>query len=60
MFADCLFTDAIAERPGQPARTFARLDGTLLYVAGENVTFDKCRFEAHGVRAAHLHGENGP
>jgi hypothetical protein len=57
-FQNCLFADAIAEKLGQPARTFARLDGTLLYVAGENVTFDKCRFEAHGVRAAHLHGEN--
>jgi hypothetical protein len=44
--------------PNQPAQSFARLDGTLLYVAGENVTFEKCRFDAHGVRAAHIHGDN--
>ena len=56
-FEECQFTDAREETPDQAQRAFTRLDGTLAYVAGENVTFEKCRFDAHEVRAVHLHGE---
>jgi hypothetical protein len=56
-FEECQFADAREDKSEPSKRAFTRLDGTLAYVAGENVTFETCRFEAHEVRAVHLYDD---